>query len=45
MWITNLALAADQAATVQYGAVPMGAMYDKATALYYGATASVERKF
>jgi hypothetical protein len=44
-WITNVALAPDQAATVQYSAPPTGAMFDKATALYYGATASIERKF
>ena len=45
MWITNVALAPDQAATVQFGAPPTGGMYDKATAFYYGATASIERKF
>ena len=45
MWITNVALAPDQAATVQFGAPPRARMYDKATAFYYGATASVERKF
>ena len=45
MWITNVALAPDQAATVQFGVPPTGGMYDKATAFYYGATASIERKF
>ena len=45
MWITNVALAPNQAATVQFGALPTGAMYDRATAFYYGATASIERKF
>jgi hypothetical protein len=46
LWITNLALAPDQASTVQYvrGGLT-GHIYDKATALYHGATVSVERKF
>jgi hypothetical protein len=45
MWITNVALAPDQLSSVNYGVPPTGAVYDKATAFYHGATAGVERRF
>jgi hypothetical protein len=45
MWLTDLALAPDQAASVQFGSPVTGEMYNKATIFYYGFTASVERRF
>jgi hypothetical protein len=45
MWITNVALAPDQAASMHYSMSPTGTMDDKAIAFYYGVTANVERRF
>ncbi len=45
MWLTNVALAPDQSATITYGASPFGVTDDHAIAFYYGATASIERRF
>ena len=45
LWITNVALAPDQASSITFGGTPTGDMDDKAIAFYYGATASIERRF
>lgn len=46
MWITNVALAPDQASTIQFAtSTPTGHLYDQGIVCYYGATASLERKF
>jgi hypothetical protein len=45
MWITDVALAPDQSSGIFFGAPPIGVMNDKASAFYYGATASLERRF
>jgi hypothetical protein len=45
LWISDLALAPDQSSTVQFGFPPAGEIYDRATAFYHGATASIERRF
>jgi hypothetical protein len=45
LWLTSVVLAPDQASSISFGAPPIGVMNDNATLFYYGARASVERRF